>query len=95
MSIRLVASIILGLLSALILASNVTNVVRSRRDNQYRSFVPLVSGLAGVIALVSLPVTIDCRWYALPLLLDYTWLIFAIAAADWVRRKIKATVGRR
>ena len=94
MSIRLVLSILLGLLSVLILASNVTNVVRWRRDKQYRSLVPLLSGLAGVIALVSLPVHIDYRWYAAPVIVDYTWLIFAIAAVDWVRRKMKTAVGR-
>lgn len=94
MSIRLVLSILFGLLSTLILASNVTNIVRSRRDKQYRSFVPLLSGLAGIIALVSLPGRIDYRWYVVPLIVDYTWLIFAIAAVDWARRKMKTAVGR-
>ena len=87
-TIRLIVSVLAGMVGLLIVCSNVTNVLRARADQQYRSFVPLLGGFAGIIAILVWPAHIARWWLVLPILVDYTWSVLLATALAWAWRKV-------
>ena len=69
---------VLCLTSALAILANVSMILRARKNQNRESFVPLIGGLSGVIALVVFPIAGAAKWGWLPLILDFTWLIAAL-----------------
>lgn len=83
-SARWVFASVLSLISALATFANFGLVLRARKNQSRESFVPLIGGLTGVIALVVVPIASAMKWVWLPLVLDFTWLIAALTLLGWV-----------
>ncbi len=87
-TIRLIVSLLAGTVGLLVVCSNVMNVLKARADQQYRSFVPLLGGFAGIVAILVWPAHITYWWLLLPILVDYTWGILIATGLAWAWRKV-------
>lgn len=79
-------AIVLALMSGLAILANFGLIVRARKSQNRGSLIPLIGGLAGVVALGILPINGSMKWAWLPLILDFTWLIAALTLLGWLLR---------
>lgn len=83
-SARWVVASVFSLVSALAIFANFGLILGARKNQNRESFIPLIGGLTGVIALVILPIAGAMKWVWIPLILDFTWLIAALTRLGWL-----------
>ena len=76
--VRYVLAAVLGLFFIAMAGANIWMKVRSYRTGKFISVIPLLGGLAGLLAMLIVPIDLR-RWCWLPLVLDPGCLILILA----------------
>ena len=85
--LRWAISVVAAVVSVLVIIGNpVIGFLIQRRGGHY-SAVPMVGGLAGVVACVAMPVDGSAKWFFVPLILDYTYLGLVYVLISELRAK--------
>lgn len=68
--------------------ANLSVLMKILRHGKAGSMIPLIKGITGAVAVYLLPRPFN-GWWALALILDVSWALYAAAAFKWAKAKIQ------